>query len=73
MSVGKYTCNSQTSEGSKSTLLVASASQPVCAIDLQAKSLVQCREVQQSFKSIMMKLNFRYQYLTFDIYITGGS
>ena len=51
MSVGEYTCNSQMSEGSKSTLLVASTSQPVCAIDLQAKSLVQCRETQQSFES----------------------
>ena len=46
MSVGEYTCNSQTtSEGSESTLLVA-----FFRLTAKRKSLVKCREMQPSFE-----------------------
>ena len=47
ISVGEYSCNSQTSVGSFSTLLVAF----LChRLTVETKSLVKCRETQLSFE-----------------------
>ena len=73
MSVGEYTCNSQTtSEGSESTLLVAFLHGPFVPFVLyhrlttERKSPVKCRETQLSFKvdfDVSCSCDFSYQAL----------